>query len=346
MARTVEISSGSLVLNHTLNVSNARFTGSQTSVGTSASTVSGVTINGGGSNYIITFEPGKLTVTGDGGTDGPGPGGPGGGGGDDNTDIQDNQTPLVDFLDMSDHSIYIKGYPDKSVRPNNPITRAEVATVFYRLLLETYLDGNAETKFSDVPQDAWYSLAIATLTNLGILKGYDDGTFKPNNPITRAEFATVAARFDKLTLVNSIAFNDVPPSHWAVDSINSAFAKGWINGYTDGTFRPSQNITRAEVTRIVNTMLNRLPTELPESFLNPYNDIVDTHWAYIHMMEASTFHDYERDEKGIEFWTMHICPVTGEELKYYQKPDVITEPEEESEPAPNPEGETKGETQG
>jgi hypothetical protein len=103
-------------------------------------------------------------------------------------------------------------------------------------------------------------------------------------------------------------------THWAVEYIHSAYAKGWINGYEDGTFRPEQNITRAEVAKIVNTMLERLPEELPEMLINPYIDIMDTHWAYIHMMEASIEHTYKRNDNSIEFWTTHICPVTGELL--------------------------------
>jgi len=122
--------------------------------------------------------------------------------------------------------------------------------------------------------------------------------------------------------VNGIKFNDVPSTHWAAEYIYSAFAKGWINGYNDGSFRPSQPITRAEVAKIVNTMLNRLPNNLPSNFLNPYTDITDTHWAYIHMMEASTQHDYDRDEQGIEFWIMHTCPITGEERWHVRKPKL------------------------
>jgi uncharacterized repeat protein (TIGR02543 family)/uncharacterized repeat protein (TIGR01451 family) len=247
-------------------------------------------------------------------TGGPtGPGGP---------DITDPEVPL-EFLESTEHRIYIKGYPDSTVRPDRNITRAEVATIFYRLLKDTYKDGNAISTFSDVPFDAWFSEAISTLADLGIIIGYGDGTFRPNNPITRAEFATLAARFDKLAAVEGIAFSDVPSAHWAAEYIHSAYAKGWVNGYEDGTFRPAQQITRAEVTKIVNTMLERLPEELPEMLINPYIDIIETHWAFIHMMEASIEHTYARDDDDIEFWTTHRCPVTGELLIHVDDHDLL-----------------------
>ena len=260
----------------------------------------------------------------------------GGGSGKIDIDIPDEATPVTnipdkenlqfDYLEMDNHLIYINGYPDSTVQADRSITRAEVAAIYYRLLRDTYKSGNSVSTFIDVPNNSWYSQAVAKLAEMGMLKGYSDGTFRPNDPISRAEFATIAARFDKLQPVKGITFIDVPSNHWAAENISSAFAKGWINGYSDGTYRPNRNITRAEVAKIINTMLNRLPVELPELFQNPYIDIEKEHWAFIHIMEASTFHESGRDENGKEFWTMHICPITGEELWHAPKPG--TEPTE------------------
>lgn len=224
----------------------------------------------------------------------------GGGGGGSSTNIENEDVPLG-MLETDDHLKYLNGYPDGSVRADHAITRAETASIFYRLLKKTYKDGNASSTFTDVAYDAWYSLAVSTLADLGIIMGYEDGTFRPDDPITRAEFATIASRFDKLTSVQDNIFSDVDENHWAVAYINTAYQNGWINGYEDGTFKPQQSITRAEVVKIVNTMLNRNPDHI--EIENPYNDITEAHWAYIHVMEASIEHDYTRDDAGIEVWT-------------------------------------------
>jgi hypothetical protein len=226
------------------------------------------------------------------------------------TDIPEDESKPLDYLEIDEHRVYIQGYPDNTVRPDNGITRAEMATIFYRLLKKTYQHRDEETAFVDTSSDAWYSMAVTSLAELGIITGYEDGSFKPDNQITRAEFAVVASRFAKLSYTTGIAFNDVPSTHWAAKDISSAFVKGWINGYSDGTYLPNRRITRAEVAKIINVMLRRLPVKLPETFLNPFTDINNEYWAYIHIMEASTIHEYERGDKGIEYWTMHICPVT------------------------------------
>ena len=232
--------------------------------------------------------------------------------------VSDPEVPLsgFDYLEMDEHRIYLQGYSDGAIRPNDSISRAEVATIFYRLLKDTYQNSAQETTFIDVPNDAWFSKAIGVLVSLGIVKGYSDSSFRPNNPITRAEFAALIARFDVLSTPVDYVFKDVPASHWAADSINSAYAKGWVGGYENATFKPSQNISRAEVTKIVNTMLNRLPVEFPSNLLNPFTDLSDTHWAYPYIMEASTVHTYVRTEGGIESWEALISPATGEELVY------------------------------
>jgi hypothetical protein len=319
------ITNGTLANNETID--RVTITGSQTSVGSSDNIPSeAVILDAEGKNvtenYIVTYIKGELKVT---EKNVPG----GGGGGKDPIVIPPIEVPTIEkpkgpellsdsteikYLETGEHRVYINGYPDETVRPNRGITRAEVATIFFRLLQDTYQNGTANTTFSDVKADAWYSEAIAKLAQLGIIKGYEDGTFKPNNQITRAEFAAIASRFAQLSKTDNAVFSDVPATYWAYQEINSAYAKGWVNGYEDGTFRPGKNITRAEVAKLVNTMLNRLPKELPDNFRNPYTDIDTTHWAYIHIMEASTKHDYQRTTTGVEIWAMFTCPVTGKEL--------------------------------
>ena len=302
--------------------------------------------------YYVTDNSGDGDGGGDGDRDGDSGGGSvsGGGGFGPDTGIEDTESPTtyieepepttLDFLEMNEHRVYIQGYPDNTVQPDHSITRAEMATIFYRLLKEAYQQGDAEPTFSDVPKDAWYSLAIATLAELGIITGYEDGTFQPNKPITRAEFAVVASRFAKLSTTRSIAFSDVPADHWAAKDIASAFARGWINGYSDGTYLPNKLITRAEVSKIINIMLKRLPEELPDDFLNPFDDISVKHWAYIHIMEASTHHEFDRDENDKEFWTIYTSPVLDEKLWKIPLPDI-----NETEPNGEIESEDENETE-
>jgi uncharacterized repeat protein (TIGR02543 family) len=224
-----------------------------------------------------------------------------GGGDGGSTDIPDPGIPLAGFT--ADHIAYISGYPDNSVKPNNAITRAEVAMIFFRLLSDPDKNILRISTFSDVADGVWYTQAINYLTGIEILTGYPDGTFKPNRPITRAEFAAVASRFDKLSTTNQNAFPD-SEGHWAKDYINSAYAKGWVGGYPDGTFKPQQNITRAEVVKIVNTMLDRKIhfEDIPEGIKN-FTDIAG-HWAYTEIVEASNDHDYTRKDDGYEIWTL------------------------------------------
>lgn len=215
--------------------------------------------------------------------------------------IGEGDVPLASLID-DDHIKYLNGYPDGSVRAESEITRGEAASIFYRLMTNTHLDGTASTTFSDVPSDSWYSLAINTLAELDVITGYPDGTFRPDEPITRAEFAAIASRFDRLIITTGTAFSDVSEDHWAVSYINSAYVKGWVDGYPDYSFKPEQSISRAEVVKTVNSMLGRNPETLPDD-INPYNDITDSHWAYIDILEASIPHDYERGENWIEYWT-------------------------------------------
>lgn len=206
-----------------------------------------------------------------------------------------------------DHIAYISGYPDSTVHPNANITRAEVATIFYRLLNDDVKSNGAEEKspFTDVTPDAWYAQAVMKLAQMGILKGYEDGSFKPAASITRAEFATVASRFDKLE-TGSKTFSDVPLSHWAYAAISSATEKGWVSGYEDGTFKPEKAITRAEVAKLTNAVLDR---QCDKSFvdanaskLTQFKDLSKSFWGYYEIMEAANAHDYHSNGTT-ETWT-------------------------------------------
>lgn len=224
------------------------------------------------------------------------------------TKVRENHTLEVKVAKMltGDHIAYIKGYPDGGVHPNANITRAEVSAIFYRLLTDDARKQYAATSssFADANK-SWAAAEIATLTNAGILKGYSDGTFRPDAAITRAEFASIAARFDKLSGGNK-TFSDVPTNHWAYAAITSAAEKGWVNGYSDGTFRPSNAITRSEVVKITNAVLGR---SCDKDFaaknmkkLHDYNDINAAYWAYYEILEASNAHDY-KTVSGVESWT-------------------------------------------
>ena len=212
-------------------------------------------------------------------------------------------------LNGDDHFAYIVGYPDGNVKPGGNITRAEVATIFFRLLTEDVRTANStqSNSLSDVSRGQWFNHAISTLSSMGIVKGNPDGTFDPDAPITRAEFAAIAARFDDKNTNNTSNFSDIA-SHWAKDEIGVAANKGWINGYPDSTFRPDQYITRAEAMTLVNRVLNRLP-EKSEDLLDDmikWPDNADASvWYYLAVQEATNSHDYsdKSDADKYEKWT-------------------------------------------
>ena len=219
-------------------------------------------------------------------------------------DVPADNTP--NWLNTEDHYAYIVGYNDGTVKPNNNITRAEVATIFFRLLTD---DARAyywstDSGFSDVKPGDWYNNAVATMVNAGILTGYSDGTFKPNANITRAEFATIAARF----LSNSYSLNDRfydTEGHWAEPYINRAAEVGWINGYSDGSFKPDRAITRAEAVTLVNAVLGREPHEdhLLSSMVT-WPDNPKSAWYYEDIQEATNSHDYVwASGNAYEIWT-------------------------------------------
>ncbi len=221
----------------------------------------------------------------------------------------------IEVLNKEEHFNYVIGYTDGTIRPGNNISRAEIATIFFRLLKddvrEKYMTTDCD--FSDVASGAWCRRAIATLTNIGIIHGYTDGTFRPNAQITRAELATIIARFANLD-VNTKTFNDIT-GHWAQKSIELAAGNGWINGYTDGTFRPNNKITRAETFAMINRVLDRQTKSaddlLPQSEMNMWSDNMDeSAWYYRDVQEATNYHKCDRVGDSIyEKWTAKITDI-------------------------------------
>ena len=210
-------------------------------------------------------------------------------------------------LNGNDHYAYIVGYPDKTVRPQNGITRAEVATIFFRLLTDETRNANStkSNSYSDVAAGAWYNHAVSTLSAMGIVKGDSNGKFNPNAPITRAEFAAIAARFDDKANSTTADFSDIV-SHWAKNEISAASNNGWINGYPDGTFRPDNKITRAEAMTLVNRVLKRLPEtaeDLHDDMIKWSDNSDASQWFYLAVQEATNSHYYKAKENKSEKWT-------------------------------------------
>ena len=231
----------------------------------------------------------------------------GGGGGHKPTVTIPDDVPTG--LNGDDHFAYIVGYPNGNVEPNGNITRAEVATIFFRLLTEEVRTANStqSNSLSDVTRGQWFNHAVSTLSSMGIVKGHNDGTFAPNAPITRAEFAAIAARFDDKNTDTSSKFTDIA-SHWAKNEIGIAANKGWINGYPDGTFRPNQYITRAEAMTLINRVLNRLPensSDLLDSMIKWPDNSDASAWYYLAVQEATNSHAYSDKSKDDKYekWT-------------------------------------------
>lgn len=205
-------------------------------------------------------------------------------------------TENVEYIYSHKDLTYIIGYPDESVRPDASMTRAEAATVFYRLYdgeYPAFTRRMSNGTFEDVKTDYWFYKEVETLYNIGIVDGMNEHTFAPDAPVTRAEFAVMAARFADLDYKGGNIFDDVPNGHWAYSYINAAANAGWVKGYPDGSFRPDEPISRAEVVRLVNGMINRNVTlhKLRELGVEcPYNDLVENHWGYCDLMEATVPH--------------------------------------------------------
>ncbi|MCI7159156.1 MAG: S-layer homology domain-containing protein [Flintibacter sp.] len=214
-----------------------------------------------------------------------------------------DDTGVSKWLETDEHNAFLSGYPDGSFQADKNMTRAEVAQMFYSLLLDKNV--TITKSFSDVPTDAWYAKAVNTLSSLGMLGGYPDGTFRPDAPITRAEFAAIALAFAYDPASASCSYTDVSANAWYYTYVAQATTYGWIGGYPDGSFRPNNSITRAEVAVIVNNMLGR---DADESYINrnadelvSFVDLSKTHWAYYTIMESTNSHDYTASSNG-ESW--------------------------------------------
>ena len=211
-------------------------------------------------------------------------------------------------LNGKDHYAYVVGYPDGMVYPQKNITRAEVATIFFRLLTDETREANMTKSngYNDMKDGAWYTCAVSTLSKMGIIKGYEDGSFKPDASISRAEFAAIAARFDPDGDKTPATFSDVS-SHWAKDEISIAANHGWIKGYEDGSFKPDQKITRAETMTLVNRVLKRLPEtkdDLHKDMKTWPDNQNESAWFYLAVQEATNSH-YFKNKTGTKFeqWT-------------------------------------------
>ncbi|MBS4881261.1 MAG: S-layer homology domain-containing protein [Firmicutes bacterium] len=211
-----------------------------------------------------------------------------------------------DLLNDADHFAYVIGYPDGAVRPQGNITRAETATIFFRLLKDAVRDGNLLTSnaYQDVASSYWANTAVSTMTGLGILQGRDSATFDPNAPITRAEFAAICARFDTGKSSGTQTFSDIR-GHWAQDYIERAAELGWVKGFEDGTFRPDTYITRAQAMTMINRVLNRLPEDESDLLagMNTWPDCNPGDWFYLAVQEATNSHAFTHKAGNYETWT-------------------------------------------
>ena len=215
-------------------------------------------------------------------------------------------TGVPDKLNGDDHFAYVIGYPDGKVHPEGNISRAETATIFFRLLKADIRDGNltADNEFSDVSDSQWHNKAVSTMAKLGIVKGRRADSFDPDASITRAEFAAICARFNTKPVENSGSFSDIS-GHWAENEIERAAAFGWISGYPDGTFHPDARITRAEAMTMINRVLCRMPqseSDLLDSMVT-WSDNKPSDWHYLAVQEATNSHDFNRQGEVGESWT-------------------------------------------
>ena len=218
------------------------------------------------------------------------------------------EIPLNPFI--PEHIAYVIGYPEGDVRPERDITRAEAATVFFRLLTDAIRAENwtGENPFGDVSPENWYNNAVSVMSKMGIVNGYPEGVFKPDGAITRAELAVIAARFARAMQMrggSQVEFNDIG-GHWAEYDISYAAEIGWVNGYPDGTFEPDANITRAESMTLVNRMLRRIPETLDDILFDEmlkWADNADPNeWYYLAVQEATNSHVPESKAAIYEYW--------------------------------------------
>lgn len=219
------------------------------------------------------------------------------------TALADQEPAEAPILETELHIKYLNGYSDGTFKPDSPIKRSEACKLIAGLLKSKNEGG--DYLFMDVPSNTWYYDAVSQLTGYDLLKGYPDGTFRPDAPITRAQFVTILSRFPHSDIETKQNFSDVPNDYWAYSAVQTAAAQGWTNGYPDGTFRPENTITRAEAVAMLNRILGRYGDQIMAStsdgiMIMP--DVPDTHWAYLDMLEATTAHEYEKNGET-EQWT-------------------------------------------
>ena len=249
----------------------------------------------GGTTYTFTANFDRSSGSGSGGSNRPKP------------PVVEIPDDVPTGLNGKDHYAYVVGYPDGMVYPQKNITRAEVATIFFRLLTDETREANMTKSngYNDMKDGAWYTCAVSTLSKMGIIKGYEDGSFKPDASISRAEFAAIAARFDPDGDKTPATFSDVS-SHWAKDEISIAANHGWIKGYEDGSFKPDQKITRAETMTLVNRVLKRLPEtkdDLHKDMKTWPDNQKESAWFYLAVQEATNSHYQKLKKDGThETW--------------------------------------------
>jgi hypothetical protein len=219
-----------------------------------------------------------------------------------------------DGLERLSHNWYLRGYPDGSFNADRMLTRAEMAMVLYRISSdEKRQETVPENAFSDVDASEWYTKAITFLKNKNIVTGYENGEFRPNEPVTRAEMATMVSRYDSLKSDSNNPFSDVDKEHWAFDYIISASVNNWIVGYPDSTFKPNALATRAETATLVDRVLDRKIelADISKTDTLQYTDLSDTHWGYAAIMEATHTHKFTRKANGFEIWSDIVKPYAG-----------------------------------
>jgi hypothetical protein len=240
----------------------------------------------------------------------PPPSGGGGGGG--GTPPPVIEEPTVPEVFMVDHVWYVRGLEDGSFMPGRSITRAEISMILWRLLDSDAKHMSRPTTFNDVSAGSWYAQAVNYLASRNILLGYEDGTFRPNNEITRAELTAMMSRFFEMDEAGANQFTDVNSTHWASTYILNAHAKGWVTGFEDNTFRPNNATTRAEAVTLLNRVLERTPNVETINYhldgMRLFQDLDNAHWAFYQIMEAAIEHDFYLDEDDREVWTNIFIP--------------------------------------
>mgnify|MGYP000406407464 CR=1 FL=1 len=213
------------------------------------------------------------------------------------------QTGIANWLRTDKHTTSMTGYGNGKFGPEDSVTRAQVAQIFYRLLKDQNVAITAS--FSDVADDAWYAKAVNTLASLGIIKGTSEGKFDPNRAISRAEFCAIATRFAKVASTVKNPFADINEQDWYYTAVTTAASYDWVNGMNDGNFHPHDVISRAQAATIINRMLGAAADRnyVDSHVTNPYTDVSTTHWAYYQIIEASIAHDHDYDKEGVEIWT-------------------------------------------